>query len=324
MTLVLSAHKRDTVFQVGDRLVSVALGSRLQPWDVMTNKTVVYLSTDGIAAIGFSGRARLEGKRTDLWIVEQLVGMDLDDDGSLVFFDGGRGPKSVYVALGIIREEAERVFTALRRERHTRHSFVFSGWQRRRRDEAQPFLWRLDNSTHDPDTFEMSNLLRDSPDWLHKVSVTPVGTFSEPDMATLLQDLEGTHSRESFEDELIGAIRKTASRFSGIGKDCLSVQIRPDVEPNVRTRFVPLASSVFSTGTMRGETRSLPYVFSPWLVGHGAAMPPNLMVGQAGMFGVGGLTCAFDSPITSDSPGYGLSMHSVNELRRAIYGPSRS
>ncbi len=324
MTLVLSAHKRDTVFQVGDRLVSVALGSRLQPWDVMTNKTVVYLGTDGIAAIGFSGRARLEGKRTDLWIVEQLVGMDLDDDGSLVFFDGGRGPKSVYVALGIIREEAERAFSALRGQRHTRHSFVFSGWQRRRRNEAQPFLWRLDNVPSQPERFAMTNLLRDSPDWLHRISLTPVGTFDETDMDELLGDLKGGHSRDSFERRLVEAIRRTASKLPGVGRDCLSVQIRPDADPSVRIRFMPMSEAVFSTKDDQGKPRSLSYVFSPWLVGDGAAMPPNLMVGHPGMFGVGGLTCAFESPITADTPGYGLSMHSVNELRRAVYGPSRS
>lgn len=319
MTLVLSAHKRDTVFQVSDRLVSVALGPDLRPLDVMTNKTVLYLGTDGIVAIGFSGRARLEGKRTDLWVAEQLAGMDLDEDGSIIFIAGGRETLSVYVACELIREEANRVFDALKRQSHTRHTFVFSGWQRRRRNEAQPFLWRLDNSQASPSKFEMTNLLRDSPDWLHKTSFTPVGSFSPSRMDHLMRQLTRPHSRESFEEELVAAIRSTASELPGVGRDCLSIQIRPDADPNVRIRFFPPAEPIVQTRTVEGDPRQLPFIFSPWIVGRGTLLPPNLLIGQLGTMEVGGLSCAFESPYTSYAAGYGMSMHSVEEVRRSVY-----
>ena len=65
MTLILSAHKRDTIFQVSDRLVSyLRPGRRLTSVDQHGNKGVIHGATDGILVIGFSGRAGSVGRRT--------------------------------------------------------------------------------------------------------------------------------------------------------------------------------------------------------------------------------------------------------------------
>lgn len=116
MTLILSAHKRDAVVQASDRLVSqITVGRGLRPLDVVANKSVVYLASDAIVAIAFSGRAFLKNRRTDLWLTEVLTGMEFEEGGSIVFFVGGHGPTDVWHACQRVREEAERAFRPLRR-----------------------------------------------------------------------------------------------------------------------------------------------------------------------------------------------------------------
>ena len=324
MTLVLAAHKRDTVFQVSDRLVSqVSIGRSPKPLDVVTNKSVVYLAKDAIVAISFSGRAFLENRRTDLWVTEKLLGMEFEESGSIVFFMGGSDPMDVFHACEQVRVEAERVFHGLRHERYASHSFMFCGWQRRRKNHVQPFLWRLENTPSTPGRFEMFNLLKDTPDWWRTTSFSPIGTFRRDIMDELLNRLKNARSPRAVEDELVQTVQLTASCLPGVGADCLVVRLHPEGEHNVVIRYVRQdGGSTVNTKTTKGEPRVLPYIFTPWILGDGALMPPNLIVGAAGSCIVGGLACRFDSPQTPDAAGYGSSSHSVEDVRRAIYGPS--
>lgn len=317
MTLILSAHKRDTMFQVSDRLVSsIRPGRDLVPVDTLGNKGVIYKALDGVVAVGFSGRALIDGRRTDLWVAQTLTTMDdLEEEGSVVFFTGLQGT-DLFHACERVREGAEKAFHKIRHGRNLVHSFVFAGWQRKRRNRALPILWRLDNSAAHPDRFRLTNLLRDTSDWLHMISFTPVGTHDPNEMATLLRRLEGEHSRESFLAELVGAVRRTADRFPGVGRNCLSVQIKSDAEIPVVVRFIPEHPTTFKTRTARGRPSELPFVFTPWVIGDGALLPPNLLIGQTGVMTIGGLVCRFLTPPTPDAAAYGLSMHDLPSLRR--------
>jgi hypothetical protein len=62
----------------------------------------------------------------------------------------------------------------------------------------------------------VTNLLRDTPDWLHTVSFTPVGTYDPNEMSALLRRLKGKHSRDSFLEELLATIRRTADKLPGV------------------------------------------------------------------------------------------------------------
>jgi hypothetical protein len=324
MSLILSAHKRDTMFQVSDRLVSfVRPGRDLAPLDIHGNKGVIYRALDGIVAIGFSGRAFIDGRRTDLWVAQRLTEIDdLDEEGSLVFFTGS-DRTDLFHACERIREGVEKAFKMIRHDQHLVHSFVFAGWQKKRRNQALPILWRLDNSAAHPDRFRFTNLLRDTPDWLHMISFTPVGTHDPDEMAALLSRLEGEHSRESFLEELVEAIRRTAVRLPGVGRNCLSIQIKPDAEIPVVVRFIPEHPTTFMTRTVQGKPAELPFVFTPWVIGEGTLMLPNLLIGQTGVMTIGGLVCRFLAPPTPDAAAYGLSMHDLPTLRRMFRRPGR-
>jgi len=320
MTLILSANRRETVIQVGDRLVSqVSPGREPKPLDVLSNKSVIYRATDGIVTIGFSGRARLEDKRTDLWLAELLVGMEVGEEGGIVFLDGGREPLDVFHLWMLIKAEVERVFTSLRGQRYLSHSFVLAGWQRTRRDFAKPLLWRLDNEHARPNEFHFVNLLKDRADWIDNFVMTPTGSFDPAIIDETLHESAQATTPASLEKALVSGIRKNADVMQGIGKDCLSIQIRPDVDPQVTIRFIPEKEATVATQSTQGKPISLPFAFSPWIISGNALIPPNLLIGHPPMMAVGELWCRFESPVTEDAANYPFAMKSVSEMRRIMY-----
>jgi hypothetical protein len=52
-------------------------GDRYEPWDPVSNKSVVLLARDGLITMGYSGPAFISGATTDGWIAEVLTGTDL-------------------------------------------------------------------------------------------------------------------------------------------------------------------------------------------------------------------------------------------------------
>jgi len=75
MTLILTRASRDYVLQVADRLVTLPGG---QPFDAMSNKTVLYCARNGVVTMGYTGLAYLGGIPTDQWIVQTLIGSTLE------------------------------------------------------------------------------------------------------------------------------------------------------------------------------------------------------------------------------------------------------
>lgn len=150
---------------------------------------------------------------------------------------------------------------------------------------------------------------------------TPTGSFRSDSMDDLLERLRSAATPEAVENELVRTIRANAATVPGVGANCLVVRLVPDRQPNVVIRYVPTNGSTFETKTTAGEPRVLPYIFTPWIIGEGVLMPPSLAVGSVGgMTSVGGLTCRFDAPTTPDAAGYGFSSHSIEDLRRLMYG----
>ena len=77
MTLVLTVAASRFVVQVSDRLTTTS-GVEHDP---RANKSIVFVSRDGVFAISYSGIAYLDGAPTDEWIGSALVGMPLGPRG---------------------------------------------------------------------------------------------------------------------------------------------------------------------------------------------------------------------------------------------------
>jgi hypothetical protein len=57
VTLILSLVTAHYALQASDRLLTVGAGNRYQPWDRVSNKSVVVLTRDGLISMGYTGPA---------------------------------------------------------------------------------------------------------------------------------------------------------------------------------------------------------------------------------------------------------------------------
>src|ERR1700730_10490147 len=86
MSIIISIACPMLVMQMGDRLVSKRTAKfdpltrkpfTQEPFDPLSNKTLVYRAKNAIVSIGYAGIAYLEGRPTDVWIAEKLWGEPL-------------------------------------------------------------------------------------------------------------------------------------------------------------------------------------------------------------------------------------------------------
>ncbi len=139
MTLVLTAACRDQVFLVADRRLTQYPSGR--PLDDNRNKVTVF---DNRLAFGYSGLADIAGQHTDLWLAEQLAGID--------------GP-----LLETLADRATNAWNSLLRGLPAsvrRHAFVMVGWGRN--EARQPVAV----------VATISNALGDNGSWLAEAAPT--------------------------------------------------------------------------------------------------------------------------------------------------------
>lgn len=77
MTLLLAHAARYEAIHVSDRLLTLASPTR--PFDQFSNKAVLYLCTDAIIALVYTGVAYIGNRPTDDWIAQQLTGNQLPE-----------------------------------------------------------------------------------------------------------------------------------------------------------------------------------------------------------------------------------------------------
>lgn len=77
MTLIASSLSDRWILQVSDRRIT---DDQQKVWDPSSNKTVIFLANDGVAVLGYSGRAFIDGITTDTWIARQLGGEVFEPD----------------------------------------------------------------------------------------------------------------------------------------------------------------------------------------------------------------------------------------------------
>lgn len=274
MTLVLAVSTPAFALQVGDRLVS----KDGRPHDALANKTVVARTTDGLLAIGYTGPAYLNRTPTDTWIAETVSNTPWDDGGMVAYGDFAVLDTGTTL-LRLCRDlRAQRVFTQLAGE------LTAVGWQwngRRTRSLVRNVLWLLGRSTgrlrwtqlvprHLPERktgFRMYAL----GDW-------PLGADR---WTALLTRVGGAGSdSDAVETLLVEAIRDAHELRPGtIGPHCMSILLRPWLNPSVEVRFCPQSPH---TGRAFGQDVEL--AFTPWLVAPDALHAPSVLVG--------GMSCA--------------------------------
>jgi hypothetical protein len=241
MTLVLTVVSRQFTMQVSDRLVSEQRGSLVTPRWSARNKSIVYLARDAFVSISYSGFAMLDGISTDDWMARVITGV-ADWNGDVIPAIRQRPVpecRDLGALVTILQRElnaaVSRLSPALRSIPHT---VTINGWQwPRRGGRARPLHWLIYKPAGEA-TFRLRNNLGHH--WYGDFLLTtvPLSTpFTDAEMSALVDTVRpALGSPEALESILVRAVRQVADRFRGIGKHCMSVQIRP---PAATVRFVP-------------------------------------------------------------------------------------
>ncbi len=286
MTLVLSVATPAFSLQVGDRLVSKGG----VPHDPRSNKSVVCRATDGVLAFGYTGPAFVGGLPTDTWIADVLTdGACAAQTGALRYGefpvrDVGTGLRNLSQRLS-----SERHFERFNGE------VSAVGWQwsaKRSPALVRNVLWVLHNGSgqlrweqivprHLPERKTVFRIFRVG-DW----------PLSGEHWRRLVHQV-GTAGADwqKVEELLIAAIQEASELRPGtIGRDCMSILLRPWLFPNVRVRFMPAAPDLWRAGGQAVEV-----AYSPWLVAPDAILEPMVQIGGLSCE-QGLLTYAMESP----------------------------
>lgn len=307
------------VLQVSDRLVSRPTHLGIAPFDPRSNKNVVYFARDAYVVIAYTGLAYLDGRTTDQWIAEKLIGEDVSAWGLAP--DGGigqrfiAGPSPAWFDIGMARQVVRRELIASAQrlppsQRPHLPRIVIAGWQRGKR------LWRpILHLIAD----EGAGSLYQGAGWAQRhgwqrgmfyLDFTPRNYLLDR-IRTVLNGhlIEGRSVEES--EKLMGEALRTAAHNSlGIGKDYLAVLLPPPNELRVHTKY-----AAFSEENVTIPGLYNPYIgpvgYSPWVIAPHRVIPPAVLVGTGSTSGgLGKFALELEGPPNTTGTGPIMSMTS--------------
>lgn len=303
MTMILGAAGLWYGLLVSDRLVTLQRrgGAFAGPHDTVANKSVVFLTEDGVAAFGYTGNAYLDGLPTDQWIAQVLWGAPILPDprsGELPFMRRGQRPAEPGFNRSLVR-----LRRALAETKGGDGVWILgTGWRIRRR-RLTPIL--IDFSAWREGGAEQGLRMR-SP--RARVFMNNVGAEPSHEHIGQAFDEAGPAPGEVpahadwLAEVFTATIRRTAAVNPTVGRHVMQVTlVRPPMK-KVICRFEPLTQHhgflVGSEGTER-----LPAAYSPWIVTDHGFNPSLVMAGLAGSlsFPMGGWTFELTAPTTEES-----------------------
>lgn len=304
MTLILARASSEFVLQVTDRLVT----KNSQPFDKVANKNILYIASNAVVAIAYTGLAYIDGKPTDYWIAENLSGLEIDPYNPPMIESGQFiPPLDIGLALLCLRNE----LNIREQQEHLFLLISFQGWQWNSKGRLRPLVGNIEIPNH-ANLFEIYYEPRD---WYIDGSAmtisTPRSNFSKDDLDQLSNNLRNKLATEA-EIILVNAIREVSKLNSLVGPHCISILIPSPSSPNISVRYFLDDSFAIS------ETQKLPddqYVwgYSPWIIGQKLCLPPSQITGGFTLK-VGLFTIHFSSNL-SNHPDW-LLYHSGQKRRK--------
>jgi hypothetical protein len=315
VTLILSLVTAHYALQASDRLLTIGAGNRYQPWDRVSNKSVVVLTRDGLISMGYTGPAFVGRATMDGWIAQVLTGQDLGasrrhpDFGVRV---GGAGPDGfLAVHLNAIADRLNQVVNARQVTNELTIDYVGLRWQSRKKP-AWPVAGRI---TWDPSQggYTMAMLKRrwgweSGRNYLFRAS----GRSQDVARVLLRDRLSGVDlsSKEYAAAALIEVLRAIPPQDETVSLDCLVTTIQR-VSPHAHIKYERYGTAQM-TVTSRAGTFTQPAAFSPWIVTPGLLAAPQAISGAGPTHHSGG----FDFVVEGSGPGGELSIMSSQPRRR--------
>jgi len=286
MTLVFTLLTPHYVLQVSDRRLTRRPDGAIHP---LANKSVIYATRRGVAAIGYSGLAYFKGVPTDTWIACALAGEDPQSD-----HDGLRmsSPPTPLPDLGQsverLRSQCEGLFGTARKL-PDRQQFTVAGWQWNRSGRRmRPVFWNIENG--EPSAERRTFTTVSPPRHWHVQQggyylswIPDLNPLCGDEIQRLMQLLAPVASSPVVSNTLlIRAIRYAAQKgglHGPVGPDCMSIYLpKPSKEPRVVACYFPLVESRAVLQSSAGQV-ILPSAYSPWVVTPSLFQVPSLVVG---------------------------------------------
>jgi hypothetical protein len=314
VTIILSLVSVHYALQVSDRLLTVKAGNRYEPWDPVSNKSVIMLTRDGLISMGYSGPTHISGAATDGWIAEVLAGEDLGADQvrpKFVLHAGSAGPKGFLAPL--LTTVADRLNRAVSSGGVTNNlSIYYVGlrWQSLRK-QAWPVFGRITwEPTRGGYTMAMSPRRwrwESGRNYLFRAS----GRSEKVAQRLLRNRLSSTdlQSKEQTSAALIDVLRSLPPQDPTVGKDCLVTTIQR-ISPHVHIKYAPYDIRQIMVA-FTGRTVTVTAAFTPWIVTPGLLAFPQAIAGEGFTYHSRGFEITVEGP----KPGGDLAIMS-SQLRR--------
>ncbi len=306
MTLILTRTSDHYVLQVTDRRLMQAYdtfdpqsnrivrnSSTFDPW---SNKNVVYHARDALVTMGYTGNAYIEGRPTDHWIVEQLIGTRLggwepEDRPAAIRISTERPTQWLDIgqSLQLLRERLTASLARLHRNVRRTISLhvIIVGWQWNRCHRPWPISARLSRfeggntvdlyyrrrywNLDDPERWKRRFKDRATPVLARRkceVGAAPPGNFSPSELAAVIDPDQGPDDAER---GFVQVMRQVAARTPVVGPDCMSILLPPPGAAPLRIRYIADQTATPAHRTTAG--------FSPWIVGPHQVRAPSFIIG---------------------------------------------
>lgn len=273
MTVIGSLRAGPFVQQGSDRLVTA--GRRVH--DPAANKTVLFVASDGVAAVSYTGAAYVGDVPTDQFVAETIARRSFGSDPPPLSATLGRVER-----LPSMGEVAIRLAEALQKGKWSpveiphRPDLAILGWKwrdrRGRRTDRGTFLWNI-HAHGGP--YSVSRTARPRPGTV-RVSFMPRGRAVRSEVDAYLDALQATPVGDEplASEHLAALVRTIADRSAAagdptVGREVMIVTIPPPHRNRLITvRFVadPDASPVSAHGS-----------YSPWIIGPSTTIAPAEM-----------------------------------------------
>jgi hypothetical protein len=289
VTKLFSAAAPSLAVQGSDRLVSAGG----QPFDPRANKTIVYVSRDGVMFVSYTGSSYVEQLPTDEWLVRELTGVDEVVPPA----PGSYGGAATWTAARIgalpewlsVSDAAARLATSLDTAATLRAadeepiSLHVAGLRWNRDDPRAAttcFVGVVKPTSHGYAAF-LPPLPRSGQDF--EFGEWPDSTlYTGSYMEDVSRELGETFpDAAAWEDTIVQAIRHASQQTpTTIGPNCITASVAASGLDVIRIRF----HSIRSHGEMvrrnsTGRPQTVKVAYTPWLVAQNYAAPPFAVTG---------------------------------------------
>jgi hypothetical protein len=265
MTLILAHAARYGVIHVSDRLLIERRTRR--PFDASSNKAPLYLCTDAIVAIGYTGLVYIEDAPADAWITSQLIGKQLPEYEEFGHpMDTER--RNIVSAVELLRGRLE---SEMRRSRTPEFGLLIAGWkwaQRRKPQSPKPFIAAVNRVGKDMRTTILPR------HWSYQrgrdevLAGIPLSNMSRAQAEEVMKKVTQCSDDVGIRNILVETIRSMSAKNAAVGADCMSIMLPPPQLRRAEIEFI-LGSSDVDHGP----------VYSPWVVTPGYVHKPSILFG---------------------------------------------